>query len=66
MADDASNELAAMLVIHCYGHVSLGFLPGVGPEDVVRQALELIASDGGKALEGYPGAQAAAKKLSGS
>jgi hypothetical protein len=63
MAVDASIELAAMLVTHCYSEVSLGFLPGVGPEDVVRYALELLASDGGKALKGRPGAQAAAVRL---
>ena len=64
--DDETN-LAARIVIYCYGYIpSFGFLPTATDGGIERMALELIESDGGKALEGHPGAQAAAKKLSGS
>ncbi len=63
MMTDETN-LAARLVIHCYGYIpSLSFLPTAMDGAIERLALRLLESDDSKTLEGRGGALAAAALL---
>ncbi len=64
MTSTDETNLAARLVIHCYGCIPpLSFVPTAKDGGIEWLALRLIESDDGKALDGLGGAQAAARTL---